>query len=87
MRVELRDQLLDAPPVERHAVPSRQLRLDVGDLVGAVEAREDLDQLDRQHHDRRGVAGGVTQGHEATPLPLHGKDLDLAEARPGLSHV
>src|SRR5207247_11206353 len=56
--------------------------LDRGDVVAAVEERDDLEQRQREQHGGGRVPGGITQRQEARALVLDGEGLDAAQARP-----
>ena len=81
MFVELADELLEARAGDPLAVALEQLGLDGGDRMLAVEQREDLDQIDRQHDDLGDVAGRVPQRDVPLALLLDRERLDRPESR------
>ena len=86
MLVERGDQLLDVIARHRLAWPPADPGLDVADVVITVEQRQNVEQPDRQHDHRGGVAGRVAQREVALTVLLDGKRLDRAQPRGGAAH-
>jgi hypothetical protein len=78
--VQRRDQLADLLARHRLAVLALDLGLHRGDVVHAVEQREDLDHTHGQQDDRWRVPGRIAHRQVALPVLLDREHVDAAQA-------